>query len=76
MFTGLSSLNFLITRCDENLDVIHISDISASGSKANEDTWSINMMVDAITKEEAVFIKFGFSNLQVHRIETINIIAI
>ena len=58
------------------MDVIHISDISASGSKAKEDTWSITMMTDAITNEEAIFIKLGFSSRQVPRIKTVKIIAI
>jgi len=57
---------FVKERRDESLDVIHISDISPSGSKPIEDTWGVTMLKENISNEAISLMKFNFLDLQDH----------
>merc|ERR1719367_197241 len=55
---------FVSERHDESIDVIHISDISPSGSKPTEETWEISMLKENLSNELISLVKFNFLNLQ------------
>ena len=52
-------------RVDESLAIVHISDISPSGSKPTEETWTLSMLKENISSETISLIKFNFLDLQV-----------
>ena len=59
------NLTHISNRLEDHLDVIHICDISPSGSKPIEEAWSFSMMIEAMKTEEASLIKFSFYDLEV-----------
>ena len=59
------NLTFILNRLEDHLDVIHISDISPSGSNPIEEAWSFSMMIEAMKTEKASLTKFSFYDLQV-----------
>ena len=64
-FTNFFNLTLILNRLEDHLDVIHICDISSSGSKPKEEEWSFSMMIEAMKTEEASLIKFSFYDLEV-----------
>ena len=58
-------------RSDESVDIIHVSDISPSGSKPTEDTWAHSMLKENISNETISLTKFSFLDLQVLKITLI-----
>ena len=62
---NIVNLTFLLNRLEDHLDVIHVCDISSSGSKPKEEEWSFSMMIEAMKTEEASLIKFSFYDLEV-----------
>ena len=62
---NIVNLTFILNRLEDHLDVIHISDISPSGSNPKEESWSFGMMIEAMKTEKASLVKFSFYELQV-----------